>query len=215
MSALDAMGFSKSEILKALRETAGQFHRLYAISKKKNRWADKTPQYVFHLESLLHLFGSDARFLFIVRHPLDVAYSIWSRKWLLDGEIRAERRLEDTCSYVHRSILEQRRFWSAHPGQCLVIHYDTLNLEPEKTLRSVCEFLDEPFDDRMLHFNDHHHDFGTEDPIARGTRGFEGSFENWMAWSDTETASALNILEPCIRDLGYSLSSARRTVKSE
>ena len=59
----------------------------------------------------------------------------------------------------------------------------------------------------MLLHDEMPHDFGCEDPIVRGTRGFRGSYENWKEWSVSEIDRAASILRPLMKKLGYSLDS--------
>jgi hypothetical protein len=205
---LSNLGFEREEAIDGLRKGASYFHEAYRQAKSKSRWADKTPQYVFCLESLLMLFGPKAQFVFIVRHPLDVSFSIWDRGWEL-GERDTGNFLKDTCRYVLRSGRKQLEFWDRHAEDCTVIHYDRLVESPEHQLRQLCKYLSEPFDERMLAHADQPHDFGTEDPVARGTSGFKGSYENWRAWPSEKREDAISILSPLIDSFGYTSEHAR------
>jgi hypothetical protein len=196
------LGFERHEALAGLRRAASYFHEAYRRAKAKPRWADKTPQYVDHLDTLRLLFGARARFVMIVRHPLDVAYSIWNRGWSFDQPSAGPVR--DACEYVLRCGRRQLQFLKLHPEQTTLIHYQQLMASPESTLRSLCEFLDEPWDSNMLRHHEMPHDFGCEDPVARGTAGFRGSFDNWRAWPDESIERACAILMPLMHELGYS-----------
>jgi hypothetical protein len=200
------LGFDRAEALAGLRRVASYFHQCYSQAKGKRRWADKTPQYVQHLDMLYTLFGPDARFVLLYRHPMDVAFSVWRRGWNFvqpSGD-----RLADSCQYVLQSGLGQWEFGHEHPDACHVIHYDQLVRRPESVLRRLChQFLHEPWDPSMLAHHRQRHDFGCEDPIVRGTGGFRGSFENWKEWTDAQIHAAETILRPLMDRLGYSLDS--------
>jgi len=205
---LASLGFDRDQALGGLRRNASYFHEAYARSKNKPRWADKTPQYAFHLDALFELYQPDVQFLFILRHPLDVAYSIWSRGWQFKIDQPTGDLLTDTCRYVLESLEYQLDFLKTHPGISLEIAYDRLNRFPRETCEEICRFLNEPWSPEMLDFSDKAHDFGTEDPIVRGTRGFKGSYENWHAWNEDQQEEALTILSPLMQRLGYDYASA-------
>lgn len=206
MAALESMGFDREQVLQGLRESCSYFHRAYCLAKGKRRWADKTPQYAAILEPLKAIFGDEARFVIIFRHPLDVSYSIWDRRWKLK-EVTGDL-LVDTCEYVRESAQKQLEFVTRHPSSALVLHYDQLVRQPEPCLRRLCEFLGEDWDPAMLNHSDQPHDFGTEDPIVRGTKGFNGSFMNWAAWSQSQQDHAWSILGQIAAKLGYNKDSA-------
>ena len=140
-----------------------------------------------------------------MRHPLDVAYSIWKRGWHFQEE--TGELLTDTCRYVKTSVEAQLSFLRAHPSRSHVLHYDRLVETPMEETRSLCQFLEEPWSDEMIRHHEQSHDFGTEDPIARGTKGFRGSYENWRAWDAAQKETAIDILKPLIEEVGYTIQS--------
>lgn len=198
---LDNLGFHGENARRGLAISAAYFHETYKTVRGKQRWADKTPQYVFCLDSLLWLFGRDAQFVFIQRNPLDVAYSIWKRGWRF-GDYSADA-LENTCMYVSDAARKQLDFISRNGEICHVIKYEELVENPIEVLQGLCAYLNEPWDPQMLSFSDIQHDFGTEDPIVRGTRGFVKSVDNWRGWDKQEFATAYRILEHSMFMLGY------------
>jgi hypothetical protein len=199
------LGFDRAGVIEGLASGARYFHELYRRAKDKSRWADKTPDYAFHLETLKALFGDEARFVLVVRYPPDVAYSLWHRGWRLEGY--SDEPIANACEYVADSLAHQLDFLARWPNASEKLHYDRLVREPEATLRSLCDFLDEPWDDNMLEFNRQRHDVGIEDPVVRGTRGFDGSFDNWRMWSEADRERALQILALPMKRLGYSAES--------
>jgi hypothetical protein len=206
------LGFDRSQALEGLRRGASYFHEAYRRAKGKPRWADKTPQYTEHLETLFTLFGPQARFVLIFRHPMDVAFSIWNRGWELAPP--TGDRVADACRYVLVSGQSQLGFRRRHPEACWVMHYDRLVRHPERTLRRLCDFLGEPWDAAMLEHHRAAHDFGCEDPIARGRGGFHGSYDNWRQWSPEVTRRAAEILRPLMEKLGYTLDSPYSSAKA-
>ncbi len=208
---LENLGFSGAEVTKAMRKSAAYFHEAYRRAKGKSRWADKTPQYVFHLNELFELFGQGAKFVFVFRHPLDVACSLWGRGWVFWDE--SGDRLGDVCRYVKDSMARQMDFLRQNPDKCFVVYYDALVERPESELRALMEFLAEPWDPVLLRHHEMHHDFGIEDPISRGTRGFNGSYMNWKSWTNDQLVKATGILEETISDMGYAAESPHVKVR--
>lgn len=208
---LSNLGFSEAEARKGIARGARYFHEQYRRAKEKPRWADKTPQYVFHLDTLQTLFGPACQYVFIMRHPLDVAFSIWKRGWTFSNmeEGTSEQYLPAVCRYVVDSGEQQLDFMRRHPQQCHRLYYDRLVDSPAVELRALCRFLEEPWDERMLAHHEQPHDFGTEDPVARGTKGFKGSFGNWQAWDTGQIDLAVSILRPLMERLGYSKEHVR------
>lgn len=198
---LQGLGFDRNAALAGLARGARYFHESYRTAKGKPRWADKTPIYAFHLNTLRTLFGNSARFIFLFRHPYDVAFSLSRRKWSF-GNYSADP-LENVCLYVADSLQHQLRFMDAYAELCHSVYYDRLALSPEATLKELCQFLGEPWDDQMLEFHRQPHDVGVEDPVIRGARGFDGSFGNWRSWSATELSRAEQVLGPMLLRIGY------------
>jgi hypothetical protein len=204
---VSGIGFDREEALKGLRCGAAYFHQAYMQAKAKSRWADKTPRTVWHLDTVAELFGSQARFIVIFRHPLDVAYSLWQRKWNIRPITRV--LLEDVCSFVADSLNAQLAFVRSTASQCFVLYYDHLVDQPAVVLKELCAFLGEEWSDQMLKFYEFEHDFGLEDPMVRGIRGFSGSFGNWTQWGRDEYEYAVKHLNPVMNRLGFAINSAK------
>lgn len=202
------MGFDETQTLAGFRNSLTYFHDQYRISRGKTRWADKTPDYVFHLDTLERLLPQRTQYLFIFRHPLDVAYSLMQRGWALQAYQGDADRLEVVCEYVARSVAQQLAFLEKSSSSSCALYYDRLVAEPEAELRRVCVFLREEWDPAMLSHHQQHHDHGTEDPVARGTRGFRASHQNWLGWEAEDQDRAWRYLEHAATRLGFERSVA-------
>ncbi|MCU1429550.1 MAG: sulfotransferase, partial [Actinomycetia bacterium] len=117
---------------------------LYARRHGKARYGDKTPNYVLQLPLLAELFP-EARFVHIVRDGRDVALSVTNiDEW-------GPKRVPGAAKYWVQHVGAGRDAGAAlGPARYLDIRYEDLVAEPERVLRSVCEFLDLEFDDAML-----------------------------------------------------------------
>jgi hypothetical protein len=116
--------------------------RAYAQANEKERWADKTPLYLAHVQELAQVW-EDARFVVLVRDGRDVALSlvgvpfgpnnVWAaaRFWArgIDLGQDAEKRLGD---------------------RVLTVRYEDIVTDPGTHVQRLCEFLGLDFDGDML-----------------------------------------------------------------
>lgn len=106
----------------------------------------KTPQYTEHLPRLYPLFPS-AKFLIVVRDVRDVCLS-WDKKWGKNMVLCADK-------WAKRLSLAYQFTDQGQDGRTLFIKYEDLLDAPEKTARSICEFLNIPFSESMLEHEKH------------------------------------------------------------
>ncbi|HXY73654.1 MAG TPA: sulfotransferase [Actinomycetota bacterium] len=118
-------------------------YREYAQAKGKPVWADKTPEYVWHMELLGRLF-SKASFVHLVRDGRDVALSMLDLNPYM-------RHAAATAPLWKRSVRSAREAGRAMvPGRYVELRYEDLILDPETTLRRLLESLSVPFDSSVL-----------------------------------------------------------------
>jgi hypothetical protein len=160
--------FSRMELSEASveRAAAAQTYRDFVTAlyseharlKGKPLAGDKTPDYARYLPFLHGLFPR-ARFIHIIRDGRDVALS--GLEWAKMGKGPGRRALwreepvavcalwwrwQVTTGRTDGAALGRRRYHE--------IRYESLVARPEETLRSVAEFLDLPFDARMVAFHE-------------------------------------------------------------
>jgi hypothetical protein len=172
---LGTMGFASDEILGQMRSFAEHFLAGYARSKGKPRWADKTPHYLNHAETIDLVFNGEALYVGIVRNGLDVACSLsgfdWGvlRPYLSEG---TDRRLAALRFWrdQNRKLIRMRE----RVGERFhLLRYEDLTRNPANVLPSVFGFLGEPWEEAVLSYNDFEHDIGFEDPKVRTYRGIK------------------------------------------
>jgi sulfotransferase family protein len=168
-----------------VRRFVASFHEDYARSAGKSRWADKSPDYVWHLDWLLELFPT-AKFVLLTRFALDQVDSHVTSQHALAQRLGPRPDDEDVriaaTRYWVRAVDEQLRFAAAHSESCHLVRYEDLCRTPEPVLRTLFSFLDEPWDPRVLDFAAHDHDFGYSDARARTSREIAwstGAYESW------------------------------------
>lgn len=111
------------------------------MGKECERWGDKTPFNVFHLERIRSVFP-DAQFVHLVRNGVDVVASCL-RAGVYEDVDRAAKRWVT-------SVRLGRRFVRRHPSQCLTVRYEDLVGDPDPVVSQIFKFLDVRFDADML-----------------------------------------------------------------
>ena len=108
---------------------------------KENQLYEFTPFLLTHFP--------EARFLYLVRDPRDMALS-WSRNPAHPGGIvhGAKQWKRDQQQFMKNHATLRAR------GVSRMIRYERLISEPEKTARAVCDFFGLPFDPNMLAYHE-------------------------------------------------------------
>lgn len=118
------------------RSAAGVLDRVFSILAEregKQRWSEKTPHYVQHIEKLADIFP-DAKFVHMIRDGRDSAAS-FHRRW---------RRKPELTIYRWKKVIEEgrRQARSLDDSRYMEVHYEFLTTDTEAWLRKICEFLD-------------------------------------------------------------------------
>lgn len=150
-------GFDEAEVFERLRRFVFAFHEDYAKKQGKTRWADKSPLDGFYIDDIDRLCGNAVQFICIQRHGLDVALSI---KDLCEKNGGYLAELHD---YVARYPLVLEAFAHAwvditravdgfakrHPQNAMLVRYEDLTADPNRTMGSVADFLGERWDSAL------------------------------------------------------------------
>jgi protein-tyrosine sulfotransferase len=127
----------------------------YAQRRGRSRWAEKTPQNIRHLDFILrHL--PRAKIIHVIRDGRDVVSSIRThpRYRIVDGRTVTTniRRPLRPCvmSWLRDTAAGMR--WRGAPNY-REVRYEELVGAPEPVLRTLCEFLDEPWDPALLEYH--------------------------------------------------------------
>jgi hypothetical protein len=135
-----SLDLTDDALMQRLAAFYGGLFSSYAEGRGKQRWGDKTPFHVWHLELATRMFP-EVQVVGIVRHPGAVVTSLRRRfRRPLGRSVRHWKRST-------RLLLQQ----AAQLGdRCVVLRYEDLVLAPEPTMRSLLEWLDEPWSDAVL-----------------------------------------------------------------
>ena len=143
--------------------------RELAASGKK-LLVNKTPNDVFIADRIKECWP-DARFVFLLRHPLATARSRAAAR-PQDSE---ERNLEMILRYAN--ALEDAR--TKHDG--VTVTYESLTEDPATVTQQICAYLGVPWEPAMLEYGDHDH----------------GKFKSGLGdWSDKIKSGRIQAPEP-------------------
>ncbi len=125
----------------AMREVFG----MYAERHGKTRYAEKTPMNVIHIPFLARAFP-EARFIHLIRDGRDVALSY------LDADFGVES-VGEAAIYWRRFVRKGRRDGRQLGPRYREVRYEDLLADPETILRSLCSFVDIPYDPAMMTYH--------------------------------------------------------------
>ena len=118
------------------------FYRMYAAKHRKPRYGDKTPIYCRHMLAIEALLP-EAHFIHIIRDGRDVAVSL-RKVWFTPG------RDMTTLAAYWRELVRGARQAGLSTRRYLEVRYETLVTDPERVLRTVCDFIGLDFSTMML-----------------------------------------------------------------
>lgn len=218
-------GFSSMELeraasVRSLGDVVGRLLLLHARLRQKDAWVWASRDHDLCLEFLDELFGGTARFLCLVRHPLDAADSSARRYkqegWQAARMIEQIRRHDDPhVAYAHywASVFGRiRAFRELRPERVLVVRYEDLVRGAEETLAEVFGFCGLPMRPSIV-----------AEAFARPHELLEGGWESfafegqsevrddqiglWRSWDDRLLGEVMGVVEDEMIRWGYSLDS--------
>lgn len=116
--------------------------RAYATSHGKERWADKTPFYLAHIDELAAVWP-EAKFVVVVRDGRDVALSLLGVPF---GPNNAWAAARSWSRGIRLGLEAQARY----PERVAHARYEDVVVRPREELRRVAEFVGVGWDDEML-----------------------------------------------------------------
>jgi Sulfotransferase family len=178
------MGFSEADVLEQMRLFTAHFFEKYAQSKGKKRWADKTPHYVNHINTIDRMFNGKVLYVGLVRHGLDVACSLCKFDWSILNPYMADGTEKPIAAV---------RFWKDQTEKLLsfkeqvqnrifLVRFEELTNRPEYVLPAVFEFLGEKWEEEILKYSEFEHDPGYEDPGVKKFNKIVPNSGNYKKW---------------------------------
>jgi hypothetical protein len=181
-------------------------YRAYARNKGKERYADKTPVYVYEIDTLAELF-EEVRFVHLIRDGRDVACSFLGQERMRpNGPVEA--------ALLWRERVEAGRDAGRRLGSSryLEVRYEALIADPESVLRPVCEFVELDYDPVMLNYQERAEELIRLDGGAERHRGvFLPPTEGLRRWQTDLEPAQIEAFEIVAGDLLDQLSYPRAT----
>jgi hypothetical protein len=137
-------GFDERYWCQRVAEFFETFKLDYAQKQGKKRWADKSPSYTSHLDFIYRLFP-ECQIIHVVRDGRDVVMSHRER-WGYKSAIKATWLWRD---YVRSARDFGKKISNA---QYLEVRYENLVQNPEDTIKSLFEYLSEPWESQVLDY---------------------------------------------------------------
>jgi Sulfotransferase family len=189
----EANGVVYSELVNSLRTAASN-------SEYKTRWVDQTPEYSFHICGLRKLFPC-ALFIHIVRDVDSVVRSLLNFHRVAGTRVVANE--EEAYKYWLRTVRACLKAEEAYgPNVVYRLRYTALVEKPEAALRSLLDFLGEPYSAKCLeplseriNSSNVPPDFKSDDPatdpaIVEETRGLSAKIEQTTQPTEHSPAAA-------------------------
>jgi hypothetical protein len=151
---LDPAEFARRAQGQDLAGVLRAFYTLYAESRGKPRWGEKTPAYVRNMDAIGAVLP-EARFIHLIRDGRDVALSRRARG------MGADKPMAKTATLWRRRIEDARAQAQRLGGHYMELRYEDLVAGPEPHLRNICELIELEFDAAMLR-----HEEGAETRLA-------------------------------------------------
>lgn len=201
------MGYDENHVLIKLREFCNYFFYNYARSHNKNRWADKSPLYVDHLDFLVKLFP-DAQFIIIYRHGFDQSDSFTRGGTLIRDQFKKYLKKDEdlrigAIRYWKEKVDKLIRFEENNKDICFSIKYEELCKQPEKHLRSMFRFIKEEWDENIYNYYHLPHDKGAEDGRVIATREISVRESRYIQWSNELKEKCYLVSKNTIKKLNY------------
>jgi hypothetical protein len=153
----------------------------------KRFFLDKTPANALVLPFITKLYPK-AHYVVLTRHPAAV-FSSYANSFF-DGDYEAARRFNPI---LNRYVPAMARLLREQRVPLVHVRYERLVQHPEAEMRRVCEFLELPFEPRMIEYGEHNFESrGLGDPISvsRHSRPVTGSVDRWADELAADAAKA-------------------------
>lgn len=140
------------------KELAASIYEYYGekFYPDKNRWGDKNNYYLHHIEKIYDIYP-EVKFLHIVRDGRDVVRSYLDLSKTKDNS-KYSPDLPKTIQSASKDWVNNlndisNSFKKINSDNIFEFRYEDLVMFPQKKLGEICDFLNEPFSDNMINYN--------------------------------------------------------------
>ncbi|RMD58848.1 sulfotransferase [Candidatus Parcubacteria bacterium] len=206
----------ESTYLQALRCMAGVLYERALQGTGAQFFLDKTPRYYFIIPELYRLFP-EARFIFLIRNPLAVLYSILTT-WVGSNLHWLARHRHDLLLAPTR-ILEGIQLVGPN---AVVVRYEELVTNPEQCVQTLCEKLELDYRADMLAYGNASEvqgRMGDQIGIHRYERPVTANLNKWHnlagspQWRHFALAYLETLGEKTIEEMGYTFAELKQVIE--
>lgn len=204
---LQAYELHENHVNEAFARLILDLFRPFQQKWKARTIVEKTPHNVLIMKELGRIFPS-SRFIHVVRDGRDVARSLVKMDWRgADGKkLPYVENLENAARYwvqvVSRALEDARQL----TGRVLLVHYEDLIHQPEKTMRTVLRFIDVPWDDVVLRHHEAERGYEPEESSTKqvSRARYQNAIGRWKeAFNLEEARKVAEIVNPLLFYFGY------------
>lgn len=213
----ERLGASREEVALIARETILHYFETYLHRTGKARWADKTPVYAIFGPEIVEILGQNVRFIYMLRHGLDVVNSMQDRAWMdliAPGVTDPLERLKAAARVWIRITESFDAFRMTHPELCLTVRFEDFTAHPEPTMRRVVEFLGEPWEPTMLDYRAFPHS-GSGDNKTSKHASIRQNSNKFTSWPEEHRRVIGELLAPHLERQGYAADIMTGSAKAE
>lgn len=205
-------GFAEDEVLSRLRAFAFGFAEDHAKRQGKPRWASKTAFDAFHVDAIRKLCQGHVQFICVQRHGLDVVASLEELVHKTGGYVEELHAYLRQWPEPHEAFA---RAWvdvagaidslAAADDDAMTVRYEDLVGEPERVVREILAFVDEPWDDGLIEralVDASEVGFGDWKTYGRAAID-AASVERWRELPRSTLVRLAEICNPMLTQLGY------------
>jgi hypothetical protein len=158
----------------ATRKFAFHIYEQFLEKHKKTIFVDKTPRYYYILEWLVENFP-DAKYITLLRHPLDVYVSIRNTFFKSSDEAVAKSTRDHIVGPKKMVGFLKQKVKNRH-----IVRYEDLVKDPSATVEEICKFVGVEFEPGMINYGEHKHYNGFGCPkINKNKKPHADSVDKW------------------------------------
>jgi len=191
-----------------------EIYTRYAAANHKSRWAAKELFISNRLDLLDQMFDYRAKFLYVIRHGFDVAYSCASRFPKRDG-LRFDPSTSLNLDVFLNEWINNNEatmdFYERNRARCLLVRYEDLTMSPEAVGQRVFDFLGERWRPSSLEAMEEQQlrpMMGDHKIICRGLR-IQTSNSSWKDWPAGLKRTLARKANATLERLGYEPVTSR------
>jgi len=116
--------------------------KTYSLRENKLRPGEKTPLHLRWSGTIFDWY-KEAKCICIIRDGRDVVSSLLNVPW-------SHENIYKHCIDWNEDEKLARKFEKIYPSKFYVVIYEDILQDPQKVLKGICDFIDEPYDKNML-----------------------------------------------------------------